>query len=489
MPLLLHTYRSNSLPRTLGCNMRDGKMITISPASSKSSLSSIARYSPALLEEEGNGEADVGVKRAEGSKKGEKVISTSRFLSDSIGEADTQSDPLSEEDRVFLHRRAKSDTCDTSGPIRTAQISSVPERVKEIEERNLHVASTQQKATPSPDSAAHVLTTSLHDKPSPLDSSVSQASSEESLPLHNDAPGDPEKPPPDFSPVRDVPTRHASLSPRPSSSRAFLSSAPPQASQSLPASVSPPPENDSTTSPPVNSQEQLTNSLHGGVKAKIKDIEGKKSPNIQNVAQFDPSKGETVVKRSTSTSLSKRPYSEIIYHNPYIGMVEVSNNPPFSSTAQGTEFKPQKVTANKSPLSRRKGSLCSTMYPSGGGREQSGQDWVQSEALYKAWAGMLPKEKLPVDVAGVLELKQRFELSKTNSPLERRASANLRRSSSLRDTRLLSPPRRLGGSSQGKHYASNTTFFVNSFHSDSSPVTGSTDQTSRNSLRRKMFSL
>ena len=472
-PFLLHTYRSNSLPRTLSCNMRDSKMmITLSPASSKSSLSSIARCSPALLEEEDSAEVEdsEGVKMEEGSVKGEKVISPSMFLTDDIGEEDAQNVLLSVENRVFLHRRAKSDTCNTSGPIRTAQISSVPERVKEIEERNLIIITTQQKAAPSPDLANHLLA-SLHDKPSPLDSSLSQASSEEALPPHTDASDDPEKPPPNFLPGRNVPTRCASLSPKPSTSRTLLSSTPPQSSQSLPASVSPPPENDPTTSPPVDSQEQLTNSLHGAVKAKIKDIEGKKGPLIHNVAQFDPPKGETVVKRSTSTSLGERPSSEIIYHNPYIGVVEVSNNPPSSSTAQDTESKPQKVKASRSPLSRRKGSLCSAMYPSTGGREQSGRDRVQSEALYKAWAGMLPKEKLPVDVAGVLELKQKYELSETKPPPEKKASANLRRSSSLRDTRLLSPPRRLVGSGQGKHYASNTAFFVNSFHSDSSPVT------------------
>ena len=455
------SQRSNSLPHTLGgfASKESKKTSNISPTSSKTSLSSLARCSPAVLEEEVEEEDG----RAAGSPRGETASPLVRGGGEKVRvlleqpsetrEMDSQSEshmeltsPL-ERERIMLHRRAKSDTHDISGPIKTAQISSVPERVKEIEERNLQVPSAQQQVASTDQVDAHVDSASVNDKHS---SNISHSSSEESLPpLQGAASGEADKPTsPKHSSLQDTHTRHASLSPKPPSTRALLQHMPAQTSVSLPASVSPP-EYDSG-SPHALSEEELASSLHGAVKAKIQDIEGKTSHKVvQRTQQESLQQRVEAVVRRTSVSTAKRPSSEIMFHNPYIGMVEV--NSPSSSKNQVPVLGPKKA---ETPKTRRKGSICNDLF-TGRGRT----DGVPNEALYNAWAAILPDEHLPIDLSSVLELKQRFEV--TESPRERRKTpSNLRRSNSLRDTRLLSPPRRLGAPGQGKQYSSNASLLL-----------------------------
>lgn len=450
------SQRSNSLPHTLGgCALKENKKVSnISPTSSKTSLSSLARCSPAVLEEvevEEEGRAG-GSPRAETASPLVKVGVLLEQPSE-MREMDSQSEspmeltsPL-EREKIMLHRRTKSDTHDISGPIKTAQISSVPERVKEIEEMNLQVASTKEQVA-SPDQVdTHVDSASVNDKHS---SNVSHASSEESLPpLPCHASGEADKPTsPKHSSLQDSQTRHASLSPKPPSSRPLPQHMPAQTSVSLPTSVSPP-EYDSGSSPHALSEEELASSLHGAVKAKIQDIEGKKSLKVGQRTQQESlqQRGEAVVRR-TSASTTKRPSSEIIFHNPYIGMVAVNNPSGPSSENQISAPAPKKA---ETPKARRKGSICNDLFTGRGGK-----GGVPNEALYNAWAAILPNKHLPIDLSSVLELKQRFEV--TESP--RQTPSNLRRSNSLRDTRLLSPPRRLGGPGQGKQYSSNASLLL-----------------------------
>ena len=118
------------------------------------------------------------------------------------------------------HRRCKS--ADTTGPIKTKQISSVPERVKEIEELNAQQVSSAAKLTTierqqqqntdffigSSPTKSGLKDTSLSSSEESLHSSYDSQTSNESSP-----------PPPNYMPSSSPPltaTRHASLSPRPS---------------------------------------------------------------------------------------------------------------------------------------------------------------------------------------------------------------------------------------------------------------------------------
>lgn len=450
-----HSHRCNSLPHAL-CSYavsRSDVGKKLSPTSSRLSICSLARRSPTVQEESRGGEE--GTVQGGGS---EGVSEEELRTADRKWEELCRDRPLEamspHTSEKFVHRRTKSESLDVSGPIKTAQIFSVPERVKEIEEKGLPVTPTQPPQSAGVNQTdQHASPPESHDNRLSITSSISDSSSEESLaPQFTDTPvaTDGAKP---LSSHNTSVTRHMSLSPKPSSSRS-PTHLPAQTSVSLPASVSPP-DCESGGSPPpqaVISQDELVSSLQGVVKAKIQDIEGKKGQQQQQSSDksaqvSEPQSLNSVVKRASASTI-RRPSSEIIFHNPYVGMVEV-NNPTEpgsqgSSNTKETEGVQRHSTASNTkrfkgnifrPMDRRHTcEFFSSTETDAGGR-------IHSEALINAWAGMLPiKDLRAYDLASVLELKQKFE-SKKNSPKEhRRFESILRRSRSLRDTRLLSPP-------------------------------------------------
>ena len=501
-----HSHRSHSLPFGLSGYVIRGdagstsakKPSNISPTNSRASISSLARRSPAVPEEnEENGSREMG----EGERQGplslslpgnssseippeeEQVARTDKRLDEICSDSPSLDGMTPRTREKFMHhRRTKSDSHDMSGPIKTAQIFSVPERVKEIEEKGLQISAAQllqavnQSDTQScPPESRHSLT-----------SSTSRSSSEESLvPPFTDSATDGDKPsnshiPP--SSIADSLTRHISLSPKPSSARSTATDhLLAQTSMSLPTSVSPP-DYECASPQPIISQDELVSSLQGVVKAKIQDIESKKTPQSASEKTELRNGFEAVVKR-TAVSTVQRPLSEIIFHRPYVGMVEV-NNPNDSesqgSTASGRETEGNTVyrvqrrntastikglEGSKAYCMGRRNTTCEMLSSNSSEKSNDSRDRIHSEAVFNAWAGILPVKDLRADdLASVLELRQKFE-SKKGSPKEHRwPQSSLRRSRSLRDTRLLAPLQRLGGSGRWKKFSSNASLQLSGNH-------------------------
>ena len=485
-----HSHRSNSLPYALSVYaVRDDssgasakKPKSVSPTNSRQNLSSFVRRSPAVLEheegeeerEEKGEESQRSTLQGDGSQPEEGTLAGERRLAElHSDDAQENMSPRTRE-RFMQHRRTKSDSHDISGPIKTAQIFSVPERVKEIEEKGLQVTAGQPlQVLTQADTQSYPSENCL--------SVTSSTSSEECLaPSLGDTTTDGENLSTSRHPSSSsaAATRHASLSPKPSSAATTTPSShlPVETSVSLPSSMSPP-ELESGSPPPVISQEELVNSLQGVVKAKVQDIEGKKGALIpqqqttsekQTCAQSDSCAvvgADAIIKRA-SLSTGQRPLSEIIFHRPYIGMVEMSPDPGNNSTLPSSSTKEpdgcalhqhntaSSVTGSEDNTTSQLNRRNTTSEMSSSCSEYDGRDRVQSEALFNAWAGILPTKDLRADdLASVLELRQKFE---RGSPKEhRKFESNLRRSRSLRDTRLSSPPVRLGGSARWKKHSSN----------------------------------
>jgi hypothetical protein len=229
------------------------------------------------------------------------------------------------------------------------------------------------------------------------------------------------------------------------------------------------------------------------VKAKIQDIEGKKGTQQQQqqqqqqvtpsgekqlgtqLAEPRPVGTDAVVKR-TSVLSTQRPQSEIIFHSPYVGVVEV-NDPSDSESHASTTLSNRELdsgamallqTHTRSAFSSLRGpsserqmgrrSTAADVFAGSGKRSSEHHDSPDSGAVFNAWAGILPTEDLRADdLASVLELKRKFERGSPKDPGKRlqQQTSSLRRSRSLRDTRLTSPPVRLGGSARWKKYSSN----------------------------------
>ena len=503
-----HSHRSYSLPYSLsGYVLRaEGSSTTTAAAAATAKnlsptngrglrVSGLVRQSPAAVTPEDAEEGE--------ARRRQTSPSTGTPLQGDLREVQSEEeaverrgdDPLGNmtprtREKFIHHRRTKSDSHhDISGPIKTTQISSVPERVKEIEEKGLQVTSTQslQSIVPLADS-----------QPLSATSSNSQSSSEECLasPLTDTGTGGRGKAstlqhaPCSSRVAADSTVRHSSLSPRLSLSPCRSSSPhlPVQTSFSLPSSV-PSPDTDSGSSPPPShpADPALPTSLHGVVKAKIKDIEGKKGPGQTSTgAQAEPpraSGSDGVVKRSLVQS-GQRPQSEIIFHSPYVGVVEV-NDPSdsetsttsptreldggsFGSAGSSSAFQTHRGTFSN-VRSRQEGgrkarrmerrNTASDIFSSSSEENQDsrGGKVVQSGAVFSAWVGIIPREELQDnDLASVLELRQKFE-RRSPKDLGRKLQmlSSLRRSHSLRDTRLPSPPIRLGGSARWKRFLSN----------------------------------
>ena len=515
---ITHSHRSHSLPHALGEFIIRGdgsvtakKPSSVSPTTSRSALCSMARRSPAVPEsEEEDGEGDRRGRKRERhtpsgpvpSAEGPEVLAEAE-ASSAKRWAQLHSDSQPTEDmtprtreRFMHHRRTKSDSHhDVSGPIKTAQIFSVPERVKEIEEKaGLQAAQSLQginqtdcQPCPPPPPDGHLSVTS---------SSTSRSSSEECLaPSLTSTATDR-----DNSSCAHVPSskksgnslaRHASLSPKPSSSTHVTSSSsaahlPVQTSLSLPTSPDLESTAATTSSCPHPSPDDLVTSLHGVVKAKIQDIEGKKvttekTATGSTTAQSEAAAGtpcDTVTKR-VSLATGQRPMSEIIFHSPYVGVVEMTD--PSDSESQGSSSassttRTDRAGASRAGASQNQASAATTTSSSDSnnptqqrwmgrrsttcdvysGNSSSSRDdsRVHIGAVFNAWAGILNTDDLQADdLASVLDLRQMFE---RNTPVQRlEQQSSLRRSCSLRDTRLSSPPVRLGGSARWKKCSSN----------------------------------
>ena len=501
-----HSHRSYSVPYALSGYMLRTEASTTKKPTGSSTTNGRGLRVPGLVKQ---GPVAVAPENAEEgeARKRQASPSTGTPLQGDVSEV--RSEEEQQEEAVWLrrdcspesmtprtrekfihHRRTKSDSLhNISGPIKTTQISSVPERVKEIEEKGL-VTSTQSLQ-------------SIHQagsRPLSATSSNSASSSEECLvsPVTiNTGTAKTLQHVPSSSSSRvttDSVPRHSSLSPKPSLSPCGSSSPHPPVttSFSLPSSIpSPDPNGATSPTPPHPTDLALPTSLQGVVKAKIQDIEGKKGAAVAAVqtlttAQPEPrvcSSGDTVVKRASVPS-GRRPQSDIIFHSPYVGVVEV-NDPSDSETSTtsssreldsgslggGSSGGPSSVsqTHNRSTFtavrSGQKGggrsgrkmgrrNTASDIFSSSSGEENSNpcSDRVQSGAVFNAWVGIIPREELQDnDLASVLELRRKFERTSPKDPSRKfQQLSNLRRSRSLRDTRLPSPPVRLGGSARWK---------------------------------------
>ena len=524
-----HNHRSYSLPQALsgyiaradsGTPTRKLAGSGPSPTSSSQALSGLLRKSPipTVPETEPLRVSPPNTQGDDREVRSEEEQSATEKGMELRGDSAAENMTPRSREKFMHHRRTKSDSHhDTSGPIKTAQISSVPERVKEIEEK---VTSTQSLQSINQATDSHPLS---------VISSNSRSSSEEHLsPPFADSAGDRGKCPQHEASCRaatESPSRHTSLSPKPSLSSCTVSSSssppahppvqtssssppahppvqtssssppahpPVQTSFSLPTSTASSTDPDSTSSPPPqpsSSPDTVVSSLHGVVKAKVQNIEGKKAM-VQQVAggaQAEPhaAGADPVIKR-TSVVSGQRPQSEIIFHSPYMGMVEV-NDP--SDTESQTSTAPSSsreldtcgVSSSSSAFQPHHRSAFSSVHSKEGGSKGAGMrrrnttcdmlsaatskqvgdsrsDHVQSCAVFNAWVGIIPTEDLRVDdLASVLELKQKFEKGSPKDPSRRvqQQLSSLRRSHSLRDTRLTSPPVQLGGSARWKKYSSN----------------------------------
>ena len=501
------SHRSHSVPQALsgyvirgdGSTTPAKKPTGSSPTNCRGHRGSgLLRQSPVAAMPEDAEEREVGRERRQGSPSTETQLQGDRGEVQSDGEPATErkwpgADSVPENmtprtrERFMHHRRTKSDSHhDISGPIKTPQISSVPERVKEIEEKGLQVTGTQ--------SLQSINQVDCQRPPSVSSSTNSRSSSEECLASHfTDTAGDRGKCSTlqhflsSRAPANSL-ARHTSLSPRPSLLSCAVSSfssphLPVQTSFSLPSSVSPPDPENSSSPPPTDPA--LTSSLHGVVKAKVQDIEGKKGTQQapqqsepRSTGQSEPRStgSDTVVKRSLVQS-GQRPQSEIIFHSPYVGVVEV-NDPSDSESQTSTTSSSREVdgggsslfqTHHRSAFSTVRGQEGSSSGLMGRrntscdlfSRSEETQDSrdtrVQSGAVFNAWIGMIPAEELQSnDMASVLELRQKFERESPKDPRRGlQQLSSLRRSRSLRDTRLTSPPVRLGGSGRWKKCSSN----------------------------------
>lgn len=494
-----HGHRCNSLPHAL-CSYvvirgdAGKKPSNVSPTSSRLSICSLARRSPTVQEEGRGGEE--GTVQGDGSKASleEQQATADRKWRELCRERPIEVMSPHTGEKFVHHRRTKSDSHDVSGPIKTAQIFSVPERVKEIEEKGLNVTPTQPPQSAGENQTdLHSSPPAPHDNRLSITSSISGSSSEESLtPPFADTPAATDGDKPSSSHNTSV-TRHMSLSPKPSFSGS-PAQLPAQTSVSLPSSVSPP-DCECGSPPPqaVISQEELVSSLQGVVKAKVQDIEGKKGQQPQqsgdkSAQASEPRSLNSVVKRASPSTI-QRPSSEIIIHNPYIGVVEVNN--PTDSASQGTSSTKgtechrvqQRSTASsakrlsmKDNIFRRMDRRHTCEFLSSTERDSGSR--IHSGALINAWAGILPiKDLRAYDLASVLELKQKFEVKK--SPKEhRRFESILRRSRSLRDTRVLSPPVHHSESAQWQYSSLPLSRGGQSARSSASPPSHNSQQSS-----------
>ena len=405
----------------------------------------------------------------------------------SAGEINTSVDSEASFEMLNQHRRVKSDTCEASspvGPVKKAQIESVPKRIKEIEARNASTNHLQQPALPTTTAAstAQVMPPQdnkpveffISDSPKPptegkviVTPSMSRSSSQESIEAETEleklaAPQQQQQQQQQSNPVRLQGTRHGSLSPTPSPALKVLSDHNRHSSLTLHPSTAPTPTTNITNAEAVAAEgaqsladNDIASSLMGAVKARVLDIEKRKEDVPRKSSTASSEKSEGSLKRA-SPSNQKRPGSGVSTSQTasaasvQSATVAPNNNnnhavvtpsiQPFNS------FNCSSSSSNQQFQSLHSSRCGSSEVVFDGSRPCSVSDQTRDEegregtppTLSTAWSRWISVEDIPSKPVG--DLKRRFEDSRRESKeLKVRLSfpslrgSNLRRSQSLRD--------------------------------------------------------
>lgn len=446
--------RSVSLPHHIPYPVYPVKGTSISPNSSKTSLSSLAQNP----QEVSNSRAGSVAENRPPLLREENVYSPSsieeRTLPSGV-DVDSRSEspfePLkSPLERLNVHRRVKSDSCDISGPVKTAQIHSVPERVKEIEELHAQVSKSQPPSqTQTLERPVEFFLSSNGSSPKPDATrsssvgSMSRTSSEESLPsqpLSQILPhGEEEEEGEVQSSVKPTAspwitsTRHTSLSPKPKS---HLPHIPLQSSLSLPLNISPPeldPSLNGQDAQPV-SGEDITSSLQGAVRAIVQDIEERNKDEVTTTAT-----ASTTSKSRKTSQMSEAPLNLTSPLNDRRPSTDATEQRPRSMVIESPTFEP---VPPRSYLRQRRPSSDLIMV----GRTGMMESFSRSRERTPPSSSLRPiantSKFMSVEdlsstssqLASVKELKRKFEdtdMTKTASS-KFRWGVNIRRSQSLR---------------------------------------------------------
>ena len=456
--------RTCSLPHNLTYSLYPNKKTTnISPNSSKTMLSSLANPAAAAVSPQEAVDSRTSSRSESRSPVPREaclpVLAECEVIRNTVDSLDSKSDsPLElRETAVGQHRRAKSDTCDHSGPVKTAQIQSVPKRVKEIEE--LHAQATKplqaqsttlerEKENPVAFYIGSSVSPSVSPRPRPssspspgpadkrssMSSSISRSSSEESLPLRQslEASHDEEYQEQPCSPTKlysspmNV-TRHVSLSPRPSAVDTQMRL---QSSMSLPPEIDP-----LLCSQEALSEESIASSLQGVVRAKVQSIEERSKESSLDSRKASVTSSECSLKRSSppaqrkpSDTLAQRPSS-------------VAESVDSKATEGSFSFEGSEVLSECSPPPPPPPLPPREIFhrrPSSGVIERPSsvmESSAMSLSLQPVSARSLSVQNIPSQVASVRQLKRKFEDSEggENCKPQRNFTVNLRRSHSLRD--------------------------------------------------------
>ena len=442
--------RASSLPHNLAYSTYPNR---ISPNSSKTMLSSLANPSAAAGPQQDLTDSRTG-SRAESRSPVPweaclPVVTENEVIGNDTELFESTSDsPLELREPAGQHRRAKSDTCNLSGPVKTAQIQSVPERVKEIEELHAQATKPQAQSTTlerekeKPVDFYIGSSTSPSPSPRPVDkrssmsSSVSRSSSEESLSLRqsleasNDEDYQVQCSPNKLYRSPRVVTRHSSLSPKPSVGGTHLRL---QSSMSLPPEINP-----LFSGQEARSEEDIASSLQGVVRAKVQNIEERNKESGLDSRKVSVASLEGSVKRS-SPPAQRKPGDAVEQRSSSIAESLSSKATEGTFSYEGSE--PSQVLSECSPpppppppppqvIRRRPSSDTIIERPSSVMESSS-----MCLSLQPVSTRSMSVQNIPSQVASVRQLKRKFEDSEgsENSRPLRNFRVNLRRSRSLRD--------------------------------------------------------
>lgn len=423
--------RSVSLPHSTPSSGYLFKGTSVSPNSSKTSLSSLAQEGP-------NSRAGSVAENRPPLLREDSPSNDNRISS-------VRSESPSETPKSLWnhHRRAKSDTCDVSGPVKTAQIHSVPERVKEIEEMHAQATKIQLPSQPQTlERPAEFFVGSSGGSPRPDPTrpssvgSMSRTSSEESLPsqpssqLSSHSEEQEEEVPSNMklsTSPRITSVRHTSLSPTPFTAKSLSSHLPLQSSLSLPHNI-PPPESDPTwcgQDTQSLSDEDIATSLQGAVKARIQDIEERNKEDITVKARKPSSEKSEGVAKLTPPPSDPRSSGDMTEPR--------RNSMVIESSTKISPFDPIAPRFSRRPSSDldRPGSIMDAF--SRQHRETTPSSSLRSIANTSKFMSVENLSSDSSQIASVQQLKRRFEdTDGTATSLRLGSGENLRRSQSLR---------------------------------------------------------
>ena len=453
--------RSVSLPHNIPYPAYPVKGTSISPNSSRTSLSSLVQNP----QEVSNSRAGSAAESRPPLLREENVYSPSSIedrTPPSGADVDSRSEspfePLkSPLERLNLHRRVKSDSCDISGPVKTAQIHSVPERVKEIEELNAQVTKSQPTSqSQTLERPVEFFLSSNGSSPKPDATqpssvgSMSRTSSEESLPCqplsqilpHGEEEDDGEirsSVKPTSSPWI-TSTRHTSLSPKPKSHVPHL---PLQSSLSLPSNI-PPPELDPTLNgqdAQSMSDEDIASSLQGAVRAIVQDIEERNKDEVSitgtavatSKSRKNSQRSEVPVK-PTSPLNDRRPSTDAAAQRPHSMVIESNRIPTFEPLPPRASYLKQRRPSSDVIMLGSTGMMESFSRS----RERTPPSSSSSLRPIANTSKFMSVEDLSSkasQLASVKELKRKFE--DTDMDAAKTASSKLRRGVSIRRSQSL----------------------------------------------------